>query len=173
MELRRPVVLAATGVLVGALCITGTAQAQPTPTAAPSAQAQAVSAAAGLVATRTRRAARQRGRRLPGPESDFLDERLQYIPYERSYKGLPVVGGDFVVATDLAARCSAPPSRRTRPSTSPRPPRRWSGGRGRGDRAAALVRRGQREPGPAGRLRARLRRRWPGRAPSSAATPKA
>ena len=25
---------------------------------------------------------------------------LQYVPYERTYKGLPVVGGDFVVATD-------------------------------------------------------------------------
>ncbi|TCC34619.1 M4 family metallopeptidase [Kribbella sindirgiensis] len=25
---------------------------------------------------------------------------LQYVPYERSYKGLPVVGGDFVVVTD-------------------------------------------------------------------------
>src|SRR4051795_8269206 len=24
---------------------------------------------------------------------------LQYVPYERSYKGLPVVGGDFVVVT--------------------------------------------------------------------------
>src|SRR4051812_15734713 len=26
-------------------------------------------------------------------------EGLQYVPYERSYKGLPVVGGDFVVVT--------------------------------------------------------------------------
>jgi Zn-dependent metalloprotease len=25
---------------------------------------------------------------------------LRYVPYERSYRGLPVVGGDFVVATD-------------------------------------------------------------------------
>src|SRR4051812_41284622 len=25
---------------------------------------------------------------------------LQYVPYERSYKGLPVIGGDFVVVTD-------------------------------------------------------------------------
>ncbi|MEU8263249.1 M4 family metallopeptidase [Micromonospora sp. NPDC048999] len=26
----------------------------------------------------------------------------QYVPYERTYKGLPVVGGDFVLATDAA-----------------------------------------------------------------------
>ncbi|HET6939317.1 MAG TPA: M4 family metallopeptidase [Nocardioides sp.] len=25
---------------------------------------------------------------------------LQYVPYERTYRGLPVVGGDFVIATD-------------------------------------------------------------------------
>ena len=29
---------------------------------------------------------------------------LQYVPYDRTYKGLPVVGGDFVVVTDSAGR---------------------------------------------------------------------
>ncbi|MFG2107330.1 M4 family metallopeptidase [Micromonospora chersina] len=29
-------------------------------------------------------------------------EGTQYVPYERTYKGLPVVGGDFVLATDAA-----------------------------------------------------------------------
>jgi len=29
---------------------------------------------------------------------------LQYVPYERSYRGLPVVGGDFVVRTDSAGK---------------------------------------------------------------------
>ncbi len=29
---------------------------------------------------------------------------LQYVPYDRSYRGLPVVGGDFVVVTDSAGR---------------------------------------------------------------------
>ncbi|MFJ8579576.1 M4 family metallopeptidase [Micromonospora sp. NPDC093277] len=29
-------------------------------------------------------------------------EGTQYVPYERTYKGLPVVGGDFVLATDTA-----------------------------------------------------------------------
>jgi Zn-dependent metalloprotease len=29
---------------------------------------------------------------------------LQYVPYDRTYRGLPVVGGDFVVVTDEAGR---------------------------------------------------------------------
>jgi Zn-dependent metalloprotease len=29
---------------------------------------------------------------------------LQYVPYDRTYKGLPVVGGDFVVVTDSAGQ---------------------------------------------------------------------
>ena len=29
---------------------------------------------------------------------------LQYIPYDRTYKGLPVVGGDFVVVVDAAGQ---------------------------------------------------------------------
>ncbi|MFJ1768347.1 M4 family metallopeptidase [Amycolatopsis sp. NPDC088138] len=100
MELRRPVVLAATGVLVGALCITGTAQAQPTPTAVPSAQAQAVSAAAGLVASRPAALHASSDDVFQAQKAISSTNGLQYIPYERSYKGLPVVGGDFVVATN-------------------------------------------------------------------------
>ncbi|WP_343907406.1 M4 family metallopeptidase [Nocardioides aquiterrae] len=29
---------------------------------------------------------------------------IQYVPYDRTYRGLPVVGGDFVVVTDAAGR---------------------------------------------------------------------
>lgn len=29
---------------------------------------------------------------------------IQYVPYERTYRGLPVIGGDFVVATNSAGR---------------------------------------------------------------------
>ncbi|MFG1643063.1 M4 family metallopeptidase [Amycolatopsis sp. NPDC049252] len=104
MELRRPVVLAATGVLVGALCITGTAQAQPTPTAVPSAQAQAVSAAAGLVASRPAALHASSDDVFQAQKAISSTNGLQYIPYERSYKGLPVVGGDFVVATNATGQ---------------------------------------------------------------------
>jgi Zn-dependent metalloprotease len=101
MHLRRPVVLAASGVLLAALCTTNTAQAQPaTPNAVQDAQTMAVNAAAGLVASKP-------AALHAGADDVFVAQKaisatngLKYIPYERSYKGLPVVGGDFVVATD-------------------------------------------------------------------------
>ena len=31
-------------------------------------------------------------------------EGLQYVPYDRTYKGLPVYGGDFVVVTNAAGQ---------------------------------------------------------------------
>jgi Zn-dependent metalloprotease len=101
MHLRRPVVLAASGVLLAALCTTNTAQAQPaTPNAVQDAQTMAVNAAAGLVASKP-------AALHAGADDVFVAQKaisatngLKYIPYERTYKGLPVVGGDFVVATD-------------------------------------------------------------------------
>ncbi len=42
---------------------------------------------------------------------------LQYVPYERSYRGLPVVGGDFVVATDASGRVLATSVAQTRKTT--------------------------------------------------------
>jgi Zn-dependent metalloprotease len=39
---------------------------------------------------------------------------LQYVPYERTYRGLPVVGGDFVVATDASGRVLATSVAQTR-----------------------------------------------------------
>jgi hypothetical protein len=31
---------------------------------------------------------------------------LRYVPFDRTYKGLPVIGGDFVVVTDAAGHVS-------------------------------------------------------------------
>jgi Zn-dependent metalloprotease len=39
---------------------------------------------------------------------------LQYVPYERTYRGLPVVGGDFVVATDSSGKVLATSVAQTR-----------------------------------------------------------
>ena len=60
---------------------------------------------------------------------------LQYVPYERTYRGLPVIGGDFVVATDAAGtilarrsprpaprRCGREPDRHPRRRRAPPPP---------------------------------------------------
>jgi len=38
------------------------------------------------------------------PRVTSVPQGLQYVSYERSYRGLPVVGGDFVVVTDIAGK---------------------------------------------------------------------
>ncbi|WP_033262464.1 M4 family metallopeptidase [Amycolatopsis vancoresmycina] len=101
MQLRRPFVLAASGALIAAVCTTTTAQAQPvTPNAVPDAQTLAVSAAAGLVASRPAALHASADDVFQAQQAISATNGLKYIPYERSYKGLPVVGGDFVVATN-------------------------------------------------------------------------
>jgi Zn-dependent metalloprotease len=77
------------------------ATAQPT---TPSALSVAASAASSLVASRPEG--------LHASANDaFLQQQaipgaagLSYVPYERTYKGLPVVGGDFVVVTNAAGQ---------------------------------------------------------------------
>ncbi|QYN25739.1 M4 family metallopeptidase [Amycolatopsis sp. DSM 110486] len=99
--------MATTGVLVGALCIPGTAQAQTTPNAVPNAQAMAVNAAAGLVASRPAALHASADDVFVQQKAISSTNGLQYIAYERTYKGLPVVGGDFVVATDSTGQVLA------------------------------------------------------------------
>lgn len=99
MQARRTLVLAAAGSLVAAvLTQTGaqTAVAQPTQTA----EALAVDAAASLVASRP-------SQLHAGSNDEFVrhgvissTNGLKYVPYDRTYKGIPVVGGDFVVVTN-------------------------------------------------------------------------
>ncbi|MGW6445475.1 M4 family metallopeptidase [Lentzea sp. NPDC055074] len=99
MQARRTLVLAAAGSLVAAvLTQTGaqTAAAQPGPTA----EALAVDAAASLVANRP-------AQLHAGSNDAFVrhgvissTNGLKYVPYDRTYKGIPVVGGDFVVVTN-------------------------------------------------------------------------
>ncbi|MFD4637267.1 M4 family metallopeptidase [Lentzea sp. NPDC058436] len=99
MQARRTLVLAAAGSLVAAvLTQTGaqTAAAQPSQTA----EALAVDAAASLVASRP-------AQLHAGSNDAFVRHAvisstngLKYVPYDRTYKGIPVVGGDFVVVTN-------------------------------------------------------------------------
>ena len=105
MKLRRPVVLGATGVLVAALVTTtATAQAAPSGTAAAnttqSAEAMAVTAAAALVAGKPAALHASADDVFVQHNAIAATNGLKYIPYERIYQGLPVVGGDFVVATN-------------------------------------------------------------------------
>jgi Zn-dependent metalloprotease len=102
MILRRTTVVVAAGLLVAAVTTSTAAQAQPTPnTASPlTADAMAVTAAQSLVASRPAA--------LHASADDVFVQHslvsstngMKYVPYDRTYKGLAVVGGDFVVATN-------------------------------------------------------------------------
>jgi zinc metalloprotease ZmpA len=82
------------------LTATGSGAAQPPePTAQASSRMLAAQAAASYVA--------ERPAVLHASSADGFQQqpvisggRLQYVPYERTHQGLPVVGGDFVVLTD-------------------------------------------------------------------------
>src|SRR5256886_6288876 len=75
-----------------------TAMARESPTASP--DALAVAAADRATSTGT-------GELAKGPDESFVRGDsvagaggLHYIPYERTYRGIPVIGGDAVVVTD-------------------------------------------------------------------------
>ncbi|MFJ8687418.1 M4 family metallopeptidase [Micromonospora wenchangensis] len=98
-----PRLVALSGAVAAGLIAAGTAAAvqaapsQPTPDPA-QARAAAVGAATSLVASRPAY--------LHASADDAFVQRpviasegIQYVPYERTYKGLRVVGGDFVLAT--------------------------------------------------------------------------
>jgi len=106
MKLRRPVVLAAAGALVAAL-LTNTAveaQAQPSPSATQNAEALAADAATSLVAGRPAVLHASANDAFVQHSVISSTNGLKYVPYDRTYKGLPVVGGDFVVVTNSAGQ---------------------------------------------------------------------
>jgi Zn-dependent metalloprotease len=99
MRRHRAVVLAASGALVIAVATAVTAQAQP---AAPN--ALAASSASGLVAARPAALHASAHDAFVPHAVITAAGGLQYVPYDRTYRGLPVVGGDFVVITDSAGK---------------------------------------------------------------------
>ncbi|GAA4524223.1 hypothetical protein GCM10023192_03000 [Amycolatopsis samaneae] len=88
--------------------ITLAAEAAPPPAPGPNAAALAVAAAdraadSGLDALR--KGADEQFRRLNVYQGGVPGKRdLYYVSYDRTYKGLPVIGGDAVVATDNAGK---------------------------------------------------------------------
>jgi Zn-dependent metalloprotease len=103
-----PRLVALCGVLAAALVTTGTAAAvqaapvNPSPDAA-QAQSLAVKSAASLVAGRPKYL-------HASAEDGFIQHAaisahgVQYVPYDRTHQGLPVIGGDFVVVTNAAGQ---------------------------------------------------------------------
>ncbi|MEV4263641.1 M4 family metallopeptidase [Kribbella sp. NPDC049584] len=105
---RKPaIVLGLTGLAAAALAGFGTSAAGAAPSAAPPprpSQAQskafAVDSASSLVAGRPSALHASKDDKFTAKSVISDPSGLQYVPYERSYKGLPVIGGDFVVVTD-------------------------------------------------------------------------
>ncbi|MEV6269083.1 M4 family metallopeptidase [Kribbella sp. NPDC051936] len=105
---RKPaVVLGLTGLAAAALAGLGTSAAGAAPSAAPpprptqaESKAFAVDSASSLVAGRPSALHASKDDKFVAKPVISEQSGLQYVPYERSYKGLPVVGGDFVVVTD-------------------------------------------------------------------------
>jgi zinc metalloprotease ZmpA len=96
-------------VVVGVATMTGSvAGANPAGASSPDAvvAGDAQVAAAALVASRP-------GALHAGPDDGFVQRPVlsslgwQYVPYERTYRGLPVIGGDFVVVVDPAGQVSS------------------------------------------------------------------
>ncbi len=102
---RSTAILSLTGLAamaVTGIAISGPATAAPSPKASPA--ALAAQSAASLIASKA-----------PGLHVSSHDafiardvistaEGLHYVPYDRTHKGLPVVGGDFVIVTDSTGR---------------------------------------------------------------------
>jgi Zn-dependent metalloprotease len=89
--------LAVTGVAA-----TGPATAAPTPKASPS--ALAAQSAAALVASKAAALHISKDDAFIAHQVISTPQGLQYVSYDRTYKGLPVIGGDFVVVTNSAGQ---------------------------------------------------------------------
>ena len=102
-----PRLAALTGAAAAGVLAAGTAaavQAAPPGPAAPNpAQARATAADSARALVANRPAYLQAGSDDAFVQKPVISsEGTQYVPYERTYRGLPVVGGDFVLATDAA-----------------------------------------------------------------------
>jgi Zn-dependent metalloprotease len=95
--------VAAITIAVSAGVATGTAQAAPAPAAA-SPSTLAAGGAAALVAARPAALHAAVGDSFAARPVLTSKQGLQYVPYERTYQGLRVYGGDFVVVTDKAGQ---------------------------------------------------------------------
>ncbi|HEY0167852.1 MAG TPA: M4 family metallopeptidase [Jatrophihabitans sp.] len=87
---------------VTGIAVTGSATAAPSPKASPS--ALAAQSAAALVASKAAALHISSHDAFIAHSVISTPDGLQYVPYDRTYKGLPVVGGDFVVVTNAAGQ---------------------------------------------------------------------
>ncbi|KOV81029.1 zinc metalloprotease [Nocardia sp. NRRL S-836] len=92
--------MAAAGSLVAAVLTQTGAYAAPQPQPGQTAEAMAVDAAASLVDSRPSQLHASASDQFVRHNVISSTNGLKYVPYDRTYKGMPVVGGDFVVVTN-------------------------------------------------------------------------
>ncbi|SDT74990.1 M4 family metallopeptidase [Actinoplanes derwentensis] len=115
MKSRTPVVIAlaaATAAASAMVAVAGPATAIPSDPAALAARAS--DSASALVAGRPPVLQSSDGEAFVQRQVITTD-KLQYVPYDRTYKGLPVIGGDFVVVTDQSGQTQYTSVAQTRP----------------------------------------------------------
>jgi len=86
--------------VTGIALTTSTAHAAPGPVAQPAARSLAAQSAANLVASKASVLHASPDDAFVAHQVISVPQGLQYVPYDRTYKGLAVIGGDFVVTTD-------------------------------------------------------------------------
>jgi len=96
--------VAAVTIAVSAAVATGTAQAAPAPAQAASPATLAAGGAAALVAARPALLHASASDSFAAKPVITSKQGLQYVPYQRTYQGLRVYGGDFVVVTDKSGQ---------------------------------------------------------------------
>ena len=116
--MRRAITLgavAAVTIAVSAAVATGTAQAAPAPAPAASPAILAAGGAAALVAARPAQLHPSAHDGYAASPVITSKQGLQYVPYQRTYQGLRVYGGDFVVVTDAAGQVLSTEVAQTKP----------------------------------------------------------
>jgi Zn-dependent metalloprotease len=103
--------------LLAALAVGPTPATHAASNAAPDATTRARATASRLIESRAPQL-------RVGPHDGFVERSisapsggLRYVAYERTYRGLPVIGGDFVVVTDSHGRYLASSVAQTRPTS--------------------------------------------------------
>ena len=117
----------ATGTISAGLALAGLATASPQASAAGGAAPTQTSDPAALAAAAARELVASHPRALHPTRLDGYQQQpvvatpdgLVYVPYERTYRGLPVVGGDFVVVTDATGHVLGTSVAQTRPVRLP------------------------------------------------------
>jgi Zn-dependent metalloprotease len=100
----RRILVMSTVVAAAAATALTTTQAGAAPQAAPSAATAAATGAAQLVSSRPAALYAAAGDTFAQGAVVSTKDGLQYVPYSRTFQGLPVYGGDFVVTTNAAGQ---------------------------------------------------------------------